>query len=151
MDELALELFQLSAQGYCCTQMMLKMALDLEERENPDLIRSAGGLCGGIGDSQKTCGVLTGGVGILGLYGGKGEDQESPKEDYDDMVGEYLEWFEKEFGSTECIDLIGEMEFEDPHHDQSYKVKCGEIIQAGYLKAMEILRDHGYEPGERES
>lgn len=151
MDELAFDLFELSAKGYCCTQMMLKMALDLEEKENPDLIRSAGGLCGGIGDSQKTCGVLTGGIGILGLYAGKGADQESSKEDYSDMVREYLEWFEERFGSTECIDLVGAIEFQDPEHDLSYKVKCGGIIQESYLKAMEILSEHGYQPGERES
>ena len=151
MDELALELFQLSAKGYCCSQMMLKMALDLEEKENPDLIRAVGGLCNGIGNSQKTCGVITGGIGILGLYAGKGEDQEYRKEEYNTMVEEYMEWFEEEFESTECANLIGVTEFFDPEHDTSYQVKCGEMIQEGYMKVMEILSDHGYEPGERES
>ncbi len=151
MDELAMELFELSSQGYCCTQIMLKMALDLEEKENPDLIRSASGLCRGIGGSQKTCGVVTGGIGILGLYAGKGEDQEFSKENYMAMVKEYMAWFEDEFDSMDCIDLIGVTKFQDPKHDTSYDVKCGQLIQKGYLKVMEILSDHGYEPGDRES
>ncbi len=151
MDELALDLFQLSAKGYCCSQIMLKMALALEEKENPDLIRAAGGLCNGIGNSQKTCGIITGGIGIFGLYAGKGEDQDYSKEGYNAMVKDYMEWFEEEFGSSDCIDLIGVTEFLDPEHDSSYQVKCGELIQKSYLKVMEILSDYGYEPGERES
>lgn len=151
MDELALELFQLSAKGYCCSQMMLKMALDLEEKQNPDLIRTVGGLCNGIGNSQKTCGVISGGIGIFGLYAGKGKDQEYRKSDYHAMVAEYMEWFEEAFGATDCIDLIGVTEFQDPQHDTSYQVKCGDMIQKGYLQVMEILSEHGYQPGERES
>ena len=74
MDNTAFEMFRLKNAGYCCTQIMVKMALDEEEKENEDLLRAINGLCMGIGRTQKICGVLTGGVAILGLYAGKGND-----------------------------------------------------------------------------
>ncbi|WMT83604.1 C-GCAxxG-C-C family protein [Terrisporobacter mayombei] len=52
----------------------MKIILDLEGKENPDLIRAMGGLIGGLGFNQKICGALTGGVCILGYFASKGED-----------------------------------------------------------------------------
>lgn len=53
MDELKFELYRLGTEGYCCSQIMLKLALDVEELENDDLIRVMNGLCNGIGGNQK--------------------------------------------------------------------------------------------------
>ncbi|HEY5555951.1 DVU_1555 family C-GCAxxG-C-C protein [Acetobacterium sp.] len=150
MDETAYRILQLSMGGYCCTQIMLKMALEDEEKENPDLIRAVNGLCNGIGNDQKTCGVIIGGIGILGLYAGKGELREYPKEGYSAMITEYMEWFEESFGNTDCIDLIGVTKFTDVNSDQSYMVKCGEHLANSYQKIQEILTEHGYEFGSRE-
>lgn len=150
MDETTYRVLQLSMGGYCCTQIMLKMALDAEEKENPDLIRAVNGLCNGIGGTQKTCGVIIGGIAILGLYAGKGELQEYPKEGYSSMIDEFVEWFEESFESTDCIDLIGVTKFTDANSDQSYMVKCGNVLTNSYLKIQEILNAHGYEFGSRE-
>ncbi|WKY47144.1 C-GCAxxG-C-C family protein [Eubacteriaceae bacterium ES3] len=148
MDELEFDLFRLASKGYCCSQIIMKMALDLEGLENQDLIRAMGGLCNGIGGSQKTCGVLTGAIAVFGLYAGKGADGEYEKPGYNRMVQEFMEWFEAENGSTECIDLIGLTQFESA--GATYPVKCGELIKEGYVKMLELLEENGYEPGERE-
>jgi C_GCAxxG_C_C family probable redox protein len=143
-------MFKLKNAGYCCTQVMIKMALDEEEKENEDLLRAANGLCMGIGSAQKTCGVLTGGIAILGLYAGKGKDTEYPKLEYTDMVDEYTEWFEGEFGSTECSDIIGICAVKDLATNQGYILKCGDIMVKSYEKIQEILSDHNFEFGNRE-
>jgi len=150
MDETAYRILQLSMAGYCCTQIMLIMALEEEEKENPDLVRAVNGLCNGIGNDQKTCGVLIGGIGILGLYAGKGTLREYSKDGYSAMIREFMEWFEDDFGSTDCIDLIGVTKFTDPDSDQSYMVKCGDLLTKSYLKIQEILLENGYEFGTRE-
>jgi len=150
MDETAYRILQLSMAGYCCTQIMLKMALEEEEKENPDLIRAVNGLCNGIGNDQKTCGVIIGGIGILGLYAGKGTLREYSKDGYNSMIREFMEWFEDGFGSTDCIDLIGVTKFTDANSDQSYMVKCGDLLTKSYLKIQEILTENGYEFGTRE-
>lgn len=148
MDELSLRLFKLSSAGFCCSQIMYKLALEDEGSSNDDLVRSAQGLCRGIADSQQTCGVLSGGIGVLGLYAAKAKDEESAKENFTQMVHEFHEWFKTEFGSTQCATLIGVRDFHSG--DQSYKPICAEIIQKAYIKVYELLVEYGYEYGNRE-
>ncbi|NLX87310.1 MAG: C_GCAxxG_C_C family protein [Clostridiales bacterium] len=150
MNDTAFKLFRLSSLGYCCTQIMLKLALDEEEKENEDLLRAVSVLCRGIGGRQKTCGVLTGGLGILGLYAAKGKDTEYPKANLNDMTKEYMEWFENEFGSEECMDIIGVHSFADNTGKDAYMVKCGDILLKSYQKVVQILRENNYEYGSRE-
>lgn len=146
-SETAFKVFKLSAMGYCCTQIMLKMALEEEDSYNEDLIKSVNGLCNGIGGKQRTCGVLIGGIMIIGLYAGKGKDREFYKENYGDMVHEFADWFEKQFGSMDCIDIIGVNKFDDG--ENSYMLKCGDIIIKSYEKVIKILTENGYEFGVR--
>jgi C_GCAxxG_C_C family probable redox protein len=148
MDDLSLRLFRLSSAGYCCAQIMYKLALEDEDSQNEDIVKAAQGLCRGIADMQKTCGVLSGGIGVLGLYAAKGKEEESEKEDFKQMVDEFREWFQEEFNSTECIDLIGQRDFYGS--DQNYKPICADILQKAYVKVYEILLEHGYEYGNRE-
>jgi C_GCAxxG_C_C family probable redox protein len=150
VDDTAFRMFKLKNAGYCCTQVLIKMALDDEEKENEDLLRAANGLCMGVGSTQKTCGVLTGGIAILGLYAGKGNDKEYPKMEYSDMVDEYTEWFLEEFGSTECSDIIGVCTVKDFATNQGYVLKCGDLMIKSYEKIQEILSDHNFEFGSRE-
>lgn len=150
MDETGFQMFKLSNAGYCCAQIMMKMALDAQEKENDDLIRALNGLCMGIGSSQKTCGVLTGGIAVLGLYAGKGNDREFPKPGYSEMVDEFTEWFRDEFGSTECADLIGVCSVKDYQTNQEYRLKCGDTLIKSYEKIREILQAHDFEFGNRE-
>lgn len=149
MDDLSLRLFRLSSAGFCCAQIMYKLALEDEGIENDDLIRAAQGLCRGIADTQQTCGVLSGGIGVLGLYGAKGKEEESAQENFKAMLDEFHAWFTTEFGSSQCAVLIGERDFHGL--DQSYKPICAGMIQKAYVKVYEILQEHGYEYGNRES
>lgn len=149
MDEKAFEIFKLVSEGYCCSQIMLKLTLDMEESENDDLLRVVRGLCNGIGGSQKTCGVLTGGIGIFGLYAAKGKAGEWNKENYGSMVSEYMQWFEERFESSNCEDIIGVYEFQG-ENNQSYPVKCGDVLLESFEKVVEILQENGYMFGNRE-
>ncbi|WP_024955570.1 DVU_1555 family C-GCAxxG-C-C protein [Sulfurospirillum arcachonense] len=148
MDDLSMRLFRLSTEGFCCAQIMYKLCLEDEGIQNDDLIKSAQGLCRGIADTQQTCGVLSGGIGVLGLYAAKGKEGESEKENIKEMIAEFHEWFKKEFGSTQCVDLIGVKDFYGS--DQSYKPICADMLQKAYIKVCEILLNHGYEYGNRE-
>ena len=150
MDNTAFNMFKLVNAGYCCTQVLVKMALDEEEKLNEDLLKAVNGLCMGIGSTQKICGVLTGGIVILGLYAGKGKDTEYPKPEYSEMVDQYTEWFESEFGSTECSDIIGVCTVTDYLNNQDYKLKCGDIMVKSYQKIQEILENYNFEFGRRQ-
>ncbi|AFA49468.1 DVU_1555 family C-GCAxxG-C-C protein [Acetobacterium woodii] len=149
MDELKFELYRLVSDGFCCSQIMLKLALDIEETENEDLIRVMNGLCNGIGGNQKTCGVLTGGIGVIGLYAGKGKPREWTKNNFGTMIKTYMNWFEERFERTDCVDLIGVYQFTD-ENNQVYPVKCGDILLESFQKVVEILQENGYTFGNRE-
>ena len=150
MDDLGFQMFRLTNAGYCCAQIMLKMALDTEEKENADLLRALNGFCMGVGSAQKTCGVLNGGIAMLGLYAGKGLDTEYAKPEFSGMADDFIGWFENEFGSTQCQDIIGVCSVTDFQSSQEYRLKCGDILMKSYNKIREILQENGYEFGNRE-
>ena len=61
MDDTSLRLAQLSAQGLCCSQILMQLALEDMAADNPPLIRAMAGLCEGSGGGGL-CGVATGGA-----------------------------------------------------------------------------------------
>lgn len=131
----AFRLFQLAAQGFCCSQIILILGLEDQEKENPDLIKAMSGLCGGIGRSGKTCGALTGGACLIGLNVGKGTPGEFSHPKINVMIIELLEWFEDAHGSIEC-DGILDHSLDEGHE---YPVQCGNIVTATFSKVQEIL------------
>lgn len=131
----SLYMFQMASQGFCCTQILLTLGLEAKGKENTDLIRAMQGLCGGMGRSGSTCGVLTGGACLIGLNAGKGTAIEQSHPKIHRMVQELLEWFEETYGTLECEEII-HYKLED---GTAYPVKCGNIISATYDKVQEIL------------
>ena len=131
----AFRMFQLATQGFCCSQIILIMGLDEQGKENPDLIKAMHGLCGGIGRSGGTCGVLTGGVCLIGLTHGKGTALESGHVKINRMINELMEWFENTHGSLDCEGIL------DHSLDEGneYPVQCGNIVSMTFNKVQEIL------------
>ncbi|WP_019850722.1 DVU_1555 family C-GCAxxG-C-C protein [Desulfitobacterium sp. PCE1] len=128
-------LFQLAAQGFCCSQILLIIGLEEEGKDAPELIRAMHGLCGGMGRSGATCGVLTGGACLLGLVAGKGTVSEQSHPQIHRMVQELLEWFEETYGSLLCEDIL-HYKLEE---GTDYPVKCGSTISATYDKVQELV------------
>jgi C_GCAxxG_C_C family probable redox protein len=63
---------------------------------------------GGIVDSRKICGAVSGALMAIGLKYGMGQnDPYEKKHTTYDKAREFLEKFESEFGSTQCADLLG--------------------------------------------
>lgn len=131
----AFRMFQLAAQGFCCSQIILILGLDEQGEENPDLIRAMQALCGGIGRSGKTCGALTGGACLIGLNHGKGTPLEFGHAKINLMINDLMEWFENTYGSIDCEGIL------DHSLDEGneYPVQCGKIVSAAYNKVQEII------------
>lgn len=150
MNDTAFRIYKLASSGFCCTQIMLKLALEDEEKENIDLIKALNGFCGGIGSDKKTCGVFTGAIAIIGLYAGKGQAAQQYSENFQSMLTEYINWFEEEFESTECRDIVGIQKITDDNGNINYPVKCGDILLKSYEKVQQIIFKYGYEFGDRD-
>lgn len=141
MDNIALKMMKLHAKGYCCTQIILILALEAQEKTNADLVRSAAGLCFGVNWSGEVCGALSGGACLISLYAAKGSDEEEPHGKCMAMIGELVEWFtiaaDDEYGGTRCHEIL------EKCPDRSI---CSLIVADTYKKCMEILVSHGFDP-----
>lgn len=142
MNDYDLDILSLARQGYCCSQIILHLALDLQEQENPGLIRAISGLCNGYYSSKGVCGALTGAVCLLAYYGGKGKRDEEMHAALPLMQSELALWFEdlatSRHGGINCSDIVA---------DNGPNVAiCGNLVGECYGRAMAILVAHGFDP-----
>lgn len=141
MNDIILKLIGMKAKGYCCAQMILILALEVQGRTNTDLVRSMGGLCFGINGSGEVCGALSGGACLISLYAGKGSDEEEHDDRYMNMIDGLVGWFREtavnEYGGTRCSEIL------EKFPDRSI---CGKIVADTYEKCMNILAGNGFDP-----
>lgn len=137
---------ELSLQRFCCSQIEITLALELKDCTNPEikreLVKAMNGLCGGIGGSGKDCGSLTGAACAIGLLCGRGEPGEIAHEKLREMVSELVTWFENEYGSIECMTILGG---KPAGQVEKRKVICPGIIQATFENAVRIMLEYGIE------
>ncbi len=138
MEEL-MRMLELKQQGFFCSQILLNMALQDRNESNPALIRAARALAGGLGFSGETCGALTGGACLLGLYAGKGTAEEPDNPRLDQMVQELVIWFKEahgqNYGGIRCDDiLVGE--------PANMKSRCPNLVLTTYEKANQLLEKY---------
>lgn len=136
-------LFELAAQGFCCSQILILLGLEAEGKENPDLVRSMQGLCGGLGRSGDICGALTGGICLLSLKAGQIRGEETTNPRLTGMIRDLIQWFDGQYGKRECSAILGK-KLED---EGTYPVKCGSIVTLTYAKVEEILGGRADETG----
>jgi C_GCAxxG_C_C family probable redox protein len=139
MDERMKELKQ---QGFYCSQILLIMGLEAQGKQNPDLVRAVQGLAGGLGFSGETCGALTGGACLLGLYAGKGTPEEPEALKLDFMIRDLLEWFKNEvgqqYGGIRCDEIL-------KGNPKNQPTRCPAIVAGTYQQIREILVANGFD------
>lgn len=140
MDDIDIRMMELSLQGFACSQILALMALEGQDRSNPDVVRAMTGLLGGMFQG-KVCGAFSGGCCVLALYAGRGDASEIEDGRLGQMITELTEWFDEEFGEryggTDCATIVGD----DPALRLS---RCPEIVGQTFRKIVEILEDNNY-------
>ncbi len=134
-------MMELALQGFGCSQILVKMALEAQGKDHVDLVRAVSGLHGGLGFSGKTCGALTGGCCVLGLYAGRGAAGEVEDARLMPMVQELVEWFEQEYGprygGIDCATILQD-------DSRNRLARCPEIVTAVFEKIAQILSANDY-------
>lgn len=94
--------------GYSCAQSVLYAFCD-EFGLHPDTaLKIACGFGAGIARRQEICGAVTGGIMVLGLRHGRGEEQDlTAMEDTYANVRELIRRFEDRHGTCRCLQLLG--------------------------------------------
>ena len=138
MSNYSFRIAELRRQGDTCGQILAKLALEAQGRNNPELARAMSGLELGMRQGFN-CGALIGGCLVLGLYGGRADKNETAHPHFDLMIEEFAGWFEAEmgdkFGGINCEDIINF----DPARR---KERCQGIVLESWLKIKEILAKH---------
>lgn len=97
MEDYLLEILKLKNKGYCCSQIMVQLGLDLLEKNNEELVKSMKGLCNGL-HSGDLCGCLSAGAITLNLL--------LSEEDVPQAVSELVNWFKNVYGKVKCSELL---------------------------------------------
>lgn len=141
MDDMT-RMQELKRQGFFCSQILIILGLELQGKSNPDLVRCMHGLVGGLGFMGETCGTLTGGACLLGLYAGKGE----PAEEFDPrlfiMIEALVKWFKERFG-TQYGGITCNHILEDNPRNQL--TRCPQLVAETYQKVKELLVENGFD------
>lgn len=142
MNEYDLDILRLHGQGFCCAQIVLQLALEMQGVENPGLIRAMSGLCVGFSSTGGACGSLTGAACLLAYYAGKGAANEQAHDRLPLMLTELADWFEEyatgRFGGINCVDIV-------PGGKPDSSI-CGGLVSECFGKAMTILVENGFDP-----
>ncbi len=137
-DEIVARMIELSEKQYNCSQILMALFLEHEQKENPDLMRAMSGLGDGCGFFKETCGIMTGGASVLALYAGKGSDHETESDHLLPMLEDFGDWFRQEtaknFNGTRCKDIAGDLV-----GTPEVKQICGGLIFQAYTRINEIL------------
>lgn len=142
MDPTTLRMMELTYNGYYCSQILLILALEAQGKSDPDLIRAMGGLAQGAGSEEGLCGTLTGAACLLGLYAGKGTDDDYEDERLRYMLNDLQEWFAgtygERYGGISCAAIVGDR--------TEVRQRCGAVVAETWAKVTEILAAAGYDP-----
>lgn len=137
-DDLSFKIIEYAGRGLCCSQILISLILDSEGGNNPDLVRTMGGLCYGVGNKGDLCGVYTSGVCLLAL---KSHNKANPLlqgDRFNLMAEAYGQWFHSKikdtYGGVTCVDLMGV-----DRKGQPDLAKCSSILTESYIKLLEIL------------
>ena len=133
---------ELRKQRFFCSQILMILGLELQGKENLDLIRAMQGLAGGLGFTGETCGGLTGGASLLGLYAGRAKAGEDEDLKLNFMIDALVKWFKggygQEYGGIRCDEIVGA-------NGQYMGTRCPLIVAGTFQKVKNLLIEYGYD------
>jgi hypothetical protein len=143
MSEYDLDILKLAAAGFCCSQIVIQLGLEVQGVSNPGLVRAVSGLCHGFPANSGACGAVTGAACLLGYYAGKGTPDADANERLQLMLAELSEWsvdyLSSQCGGIRCADIVDE--------GRPDTAVCGRLISDCYGRVMTLLMENGIDPG----
>ncbi len=141
MDDTALQIMQLTARGYCCSQIMMQLTLADMAEENIPLVRAMAGLCEGA-SAGDLCGVASAAACIMALYAAKGSDEETALDCYPLLLSQFMDWFRdnaSSWGGIRCEDIIVFQGGKKPE-------VCGDMMVRAREMILQILAENNIDP-----
>lgn len=142
-DELAVNKFK---DGYNCAQSMIFSFADDLGIDKSLALKLACGFGGGLGRKENVCGAITGGILILGLVFGRGDNEDKIKqEDTFKYVRDFIDRFIIKFGTIECRNLIDNIDLLTEEGQLKFKElnminKCYKYVEYTNIVIQELIK-----------
>ncbi|WP_100065570.1 C-GCAxxG-C-C family protein [Miniphocaeibacter massiliensis] len=132
MEEIKESTKKMFLNGIMCSQVMVILGLKAKEIKNEELVRAMYSFGGGF-FAGRTCGTLVGGAALISMFL---EDTENGNEKAKELINEYVNWFEKEGSSINCVDIRKE--------DQMEMIEeCSGLVEKNFEYIVKLLNDNG--------
>jgi len=140
-SKIAVEKFK---EGYNCVRSILHSYAEDLSMSKDLALKISDGFGAGMGRKQEVCGAISGGIMILGMLYGRGENEDKQKQEKTySKIRKFIDLFEKEYGTINCKKLLNGCELMTPEvqmrfKEENLKEKChgychGYIEQAGKI------------------
>jgi C_GCAxxG_C_C family probable redox protein len=107
--------------GYNCSQSVLYSYSDKAGITGQLALKAACGFGAGMGRKQEVCGAVTGGIMVLGLMHGRGENEDRQKlETTYALVRELIDRFNAMHKTVNCKELLDGCELSTPEGHQRF-------------------------------
>lgn len=108
--------------GYSCAQSVVFSYADKLGISGDLALKMGTGFGGGMGRKQEVCGAITGGILVLNLLYGRGENDDKEKGDLNfAKVRELINKFEDKYGTNNCKKLLDGCELLTPEGQELFK------------------------------
>ncbi len=142
-EEIAVKQFK---SGYNCAQSMIYSFAEELGIDKSIALKLASGFGGGLGLTGNVCGAVTGGVLILGLMFGRGENEDKLKQQKTyQYVRDFIEKFKVKYGTIECKNLIDNINLLTEEGNKRFREskmidKCCEYVENANKIIQEIIK-----------
>jgi C_GCAxxG_C_C family probable redox protein len=122
-------------EGFNCAQSVLFSYADELGLSRDLALRIANGFGGGMGRKQEVCGAVSGGIMVLGLKYGRGENEGKEKQELTyQKVRELIDAFVNEYGTMNCRELLSGCVLLSPEGQKQFSEKklitrCHEYVR----------------------
>ena len=125
-------------EGLACSESTLRLLIERGVIDLPisavKMMSALHGYMNGSGDRGAFCGAINGAIAAMGRQFGRYEAGQSNRDLYR-LTEEFIVRFEKQFGSTKCIGLVGATQKER----EEGQVKCAEYVLWAAEKASQLI------------
>ena len=118
-----------------CVQAIIRAFADLEKNAEEAVIPLGWALGGGLVSEGHVCGTMLGAVMVLGAK--LHHEYDLPSDEAQALIKEFMQEFQARNGSTQCRDIVGELE------PERFEQICRPMVYDTSLLIEEFLVQHG--------
>jgi C_GCAxxG_C_C family probable redox protein len=129
--------------GLYCAESVLLAVTQHKGIRSKFIPKIATGFCSGISRTTGMCGAVSGAILAINIFFGRNSPEESVEQNYK-AVNNFIELFEKKFGSTNCEKLIdcdlGTEEGQTYFEKNNLIERCQLYTRLAAKMAMEVIK-----------